>query len=56
MKSILAAILVAFVFVVPVLACGGMTVVEPPSLTLDDPIQDGTAGNPSEWGSGECIL
>jgi hypothetical protein len=60
MKTIALTLLLAFVFAfvaVPVVnACGGMTVIEPPPLTLEDPITETDHGHPSDWGSGECIL
>jgi len=38
--------------------CGGMTTVNPPPLTLDDPIDPPTFNDedPVELGDGECIL
>ncbi len=60
MRTVAIALLIAFAFAfvaMPVVsACGGMTVVQPPSLTLEDPINETPGGSPSEWGSGECIL
>ena len=38
-------------------ACGGMTTIDPPSLTLEDPVDPPPIdSNPDEWGEGECIL
>lgn len=40
-----------------VVACGGMTTVDPPSLTLEDPVEAPPVDtNTDEWGEGEAIL
>jgi len=62
MKALLGALAVALTFSVlstsSINACGGMTTVNPPPLTLDDPIDPPTFNeeDPVELGDGECIL
>jgi hypothetical protein len=54
------ALAVAFAFTgtATVNACGGMTTVNPPPLTLDDPVDPPVFDeeDPVELGDGECIL
>ncbi|MDF1660125.1 MAG: hypothetical protein P1V97_00035 [Planctomycetota bacterium] len=62
MKAILGSLVVAAAFALggttATNACGGMTTVNPPPLTLDDPVDPPTFDeeDPIELGDGECIL
>jgi hypothetical protein len=62
MKAFAGALAIAVVFAfsgtAAVNACGGMTTVNPPPLTLDDPVDPPVFDeeDPVELGDGECIL
>lgn len=62
MRAVIGSLVVAFAFAVcstsAIQACGGMTTVNPPPLTLDDPVDPPTFDeeDPIELGDGECIL
>jgi hypothetical protein len=62
MKAILGSLILAAAFAIggtsAINACGGMTTVNPPPLTLDDPVDPPTFDeeDPVELGDGECIL
>jgi hypothetical protein len=52
------AVIFAFSGTTAINACGGMTTVNPPPLTLDDPVDPPVFDeeDPVELGDGECIL
>jgi hypothetical protein len=56
--ALLVAVVFAFMGTTTINACGGMTTVNPPPLTLDDPVDPPTFDeeDPVELGDGECIL
>jgi len=60
MRALVGALVVAFAFfgAQNIDACGGMTTVNPPPLTLDDPVDppNFTPEDPEDLGDGECIL
>jgi len=62
MRALIGALAIAFAFSAfsgqAIDACGGMTTVNPPPLTLDDPIDPPsfTPEDPEDLGDGECIL
>ena len=62
MKALAGALTLAIMFAVfgtsNIDACGGMTTVNPPPLTLDDPVDPPSFDDedPEELGDGECIL
>lgn len=58
LASALALAIVCALGATQAVACGGMTTVNPPPLTLDDPVDPPSFDeeDPEDLGDGECIL